>query len=1053
MRLAHISDIHIKNLKYHETYKIIFKELYQKLRDLKVDYIIQTGNLAHNKTAISPAYVDIASKFLKELADIAPTYMILGNHDCSLSAKTRQDAVTPIVWSLKHPNLYLLKNSQEVKISEDFVLNCLSICDKENWIIKPSDPDKINIALFHGVVKGSETEVGWKMEYGDISLEELKNFDFAFLGDIHRSNQILDDQGNCRFSGSLIQQNHGEENDKGFLVWDIESKEKFSVEHIKLDNPSPFITLELTSKGRIPKNILIPENAKLRLVASSSVTFDTMKRVIDIAKSKFKPESITFLNKSSAHLETELSETISGQENLRDIAVQEEMITNFLKNYEINQDVLKVVLELNRKYNFIISETDEEIQRNINWELVEFRWDNLFNYGKGNKINFENLRGSIGIFGKNWSGKSSIIEGLLYSVYNTISKNKRKNYDIINQNKNACEGIVKTKIGDFEYVIQRKSEKYEKKLHNNISDEAKTSVDFYKKNLLTKEIVSLNGDSRAETDKNIRKVFGTVDDFLLTNMSSQFGILSYINEGSTKRKEILARFLDLEFFEKKFRLAKEDAADLKANLKKMELVNYDEDIDKFQNLVKENKLKIEKQQTAFNKLKIKIASKEEENNKLDIKIASIPVEIIDIGKEEKKLILNKEKKEKLEQKKEDLEKIIKEKQEKLDKIDLFLSKTFDIEELKQKKSRIDGYVGELKNTQYSLESKTLVYNNNSKKAELLEQVPCEGKYSHCKFIKDAYEASISLKKIKEDINKIDETLKELEKKIENSEVKKIDEYFEKYELLVKEQLKLNMDLSSNKVEYQKIINMINDIQLLIKEGEKTVSLYYANKEKIDGLEKILHQKSVLEGEIKQLKQTLITSEGSILNSAKSLGSYEQQLVSTQEQKKVFWTLRKEYEAYDLLLRCLHTDGISYDVIKKKLPVINNEISKILANVVSFEVFFENDGKKLDIFIKYPKYKPRPLEMGSGAEKTISAMAIRLALLNVSSLPKSDIFILDEPATELDAELMDGFVRILELIKMYFKTVIVISHLDSLKDAVDQQLIIEKNASGYAYINQ
>ena len=33
-------------------------------------------------------------------------------------------------------------------------------------------------------------------------------------------------------------------------------------------------------------------------------------------------------------------------------------------------------------------------------------------------------------------------------------------------------------------------------------------------------------------------------DFLLTSMSSQLGALNFISEGSTKRKEILAKFLD-----------------------------------------------------------------------------------------------------------------------------------------------------------------------------------------------------------------------------------------------------------------------------------------------------------------------------------------------------------------------------------------------------------------------------------------------------------------------------------------------------------------------------
>jgi DNA repair exonuclease SbcCD ATPase subunit len=76
--------------------------------------------------------------------------------------------------------------------------------------------------------------------------------------------------------------------------------------------------------------------------------------------------------------------------------------------------------------------------------------------------------------------------------------------------------------------------------------------------------LSLNGTTRNETDANIRKQFGTIEDFLLTSMASQLDSLSFIKEGSTKRKEILAKFLDLEIFEKKFKLAKEDSSDLKA---------------------------------------------------------------------------------------------------------------------------------------------------------------------------------------------------------------------------------------------------------------------------------------------------------------------------------------------------------------------------------------------------------------------------------------------------------------------------------------------------------
>jgi DNA repair exonuclease SbcCD ATPase subunit len=63
-----------------------------------------------------------------------------------------------------------------------------------------------------------------------------------------------------------------------------------------------------------------------------------------------------------------------------------------------------------------------------------------------------------------------------------------------------------------------------------------------------------------------------------------------------------------------------------------------------------------------------------------------------------------------------------------------------------------------------------------------------------------------------------------------------------------------------------------------------------------------------------------------------------------------------------------------------------------------------------------------------------------------------VFILDEPGTALDAENMEGFIRILDMIKTQFKTVLLISHLDSLKDIVDRQIMIEK-IDGRAFVSE
>jgi len=59
------------------------------------------------------------------------------------------------------------------------------------------------------------------------------------------------------------------------------------------------------------------------------------------------------------------------------------------------------------------------------------------------------------------------------------------------------------------------------------------------------------------------------------------------------------------------------------------------------------------------------------------------------------------------------------------------------------------------------------------------------------------------------------------------------------------------------------------------------------------------------------------------------------------------------------------------------------------------------------------------------------------------MPKPDIIVLDEPGTALDEENMQGFITILDILKNFYKSVLLISHLDSLKDSVDSQIVIDK----------
>ena len=969
--------------------------------------------------------------FFQNLAAIAPTYVILGNHDGNLRNGSRQDALSPIAKAINDPNLILLKNAGETKINDKFCLNVLSVFDEENWI-EPSDYDAINIALYHGAIDKSKTDSNWTLG-GDHSIEIFEEFDFGFLGDIHKTQQ-LDKEGRIWYAGSTVQQNFGETLDKGYLLWDIKSKDEFTTRLITFDNPKPFVTLTLSEKGNLPR-AKPPEGARLRIVSESNVSLDKVRKAVDIAKFKYNPESVTYLNRAAGkQIKVAAPEGLEKQD-LRDLKTQEALMAEYLKEYEATEEVLEKVYELNKDFNKQIEE-NEDVMRNVNWSLQSLEWDNLFNYAEGNSIDFTKLEGIVGIFGKNYSGKSSIVDTLLYSMYNSTSKSIRKNLNIINQNKDECVATATIKVDGTDYIIERKSNKYTKRLKGVETQEATTDLEFYSQDGIGNH-TGLNGTSRQDTDKNVRKYFGTLPDFLATSMASQLDSLSFINEGSTKRKEFLAKFLDLEIFDKKFKMAKEASAEIKVALRRLEGIDFDTNIKDIKTEIIKSELAIEKNRAICNTLKEERVELTKEINTLNDMISSVPAEIIDPVMTAKEITQKEKTILQINAKKTDAQRTIDENKIKYEKIEDFL-KTFEIEKYKKKKESFTKVKEEL-------DSLILLLENLSVQKSLLVTEQDKVCISCHPLIGETVEGkSIEMRSVAKKIN-------DMGADHSHEEMIKVNEYIGKYDSLIEKRDQLANSITTSNLIIERADSLLFKEQIELDELKSKATEYEENKEAIENLKQLLADKDGLEKQSKEKEREMTSCEQKIMQLHKRHGSSEQKLSHTQEQHNEFRQLEQDFAAYHLFMVCCHPNGVSYEIIKERLPYINQEISKILTNIVEFEVFISNNEDKLDIFIKHPSHDPRPLEMGSGAEKTIASMAIRLAFLTVSSLPKSDLFILDEPGTALDEENMEGFVRILDMVKGYFKTVLLISHLDSLKDCVDMQINIEKR-SGYAHVN-
>ena len=984
------------------------------------------------------------------MAKICPVHVILGNHDGLIYNRDRQDAITPIVDAMENPNVFLHKNSGEHNIGHDIILNVLSVFDKDNWLTEPSDNSKINIALYHGSVAGCKTDTGFMLEHG-IDISNLQNFDYAMLGDIHKTNQQLDHEGRVRYCGSTIQQNHGESDDKGFLIWDIEDKDNFDVAHYQILNVNPFITVILTPKGKVPKNTVIPEGARIRIRSMNQITVGAMRKAQSVIQTKFNPESTTTQNNVSGvvgNIDEAIKEALG--EDLRDEKTQERLIREYLNDYELDESTISEVLAINRRLNTYAAGDTDEISRNIHWRLKNLEWDNLFNYGEGNSVDFEALSGVIGIFGENYSGKSSTIDSLCYALFNNTTKNVRKSYDMINQNKDTCRAKAVISIAGQDYVVERRSEKYTKRLKGVETKEAKTDVDFLIVDSAGEQ-KELNGLTKSGTDKNIAKYFGTIEDFLLTSMSSQTDSLTFIKEGSTRRKEILAKFLDLILFENKFVLAKEDASELKALVKAREGRNYGSEIGACAADVYRNEQAMQEQHSKCDSLKEELDVLEGDVATITFQIASIPAEIIDAEKTKAFLAQTKEEIVNLNETKDTTKKALAKDSKTLEQVNEFLS-TFDVEEYRARKENIislERDIDILSGEWNTINEKASVA---KRKATLLGEVPCGDKFLTCKLLKDAVAAESRLPELDGELYAITSRKKEKQKTLNLLSVATVDSHLEKYAALIVKKAEKERALTESQLLSEKLALEILSKERHANDLETDLEIYEKNREAIENLESLLKSRENKEKSLSNLQACLDGCEVEIMKLYKIHGSLEEKLSSLEADRETLNTKRGEYAAYDYFLRCMHPHGISSDIVKRRLPVINTEISKVLSNVVDFEIYLETDGRKLDVLIKHPKFDPRPIELGSGAEKTLAAIAIRLALLSVSTLPRGDVFILDEPGTALDENNMEGFSRIVDLIKLQFSKVILISHLDSLKDAADVTIDIDRK-DGFAHISQ
>jgi len=263
------------------------------------------------------------------------------------------------------------------------------------------------------------------------------------------------------------------------------------------------------------------------------------------------------------------------------------------------------------------------------------------------------------------------------------------------------------------------------------------------------------------------------------------------------------------------------------------------------------------------------------------------------------------------------------------------------------------------------------------------------------------------------------------------------------------EIQVERELSNliNKIATYETAEAKNESQLYTQ--TKLIEEYYKNEAQINKNKIVRGQLSVIRNSLVATKEHERKLNKIILSLNGTYSGLKSQIQTIKDRIQEVKDLEQQTNLFKYYLNALSKDGVSYELIEKALPMIEGEVNNILAQIVEFGIQFEIDGKNINANLVYGDQK-WSLEMSSGMERFVSGLAIRVALINICNLPRPNFLIIDEGFGTLDSENMQSLYRLFIYLKTQFEFVMIISHIDTMRDAVDNLVEIKKE-NGFSHV--
>ena len=711
--------------------------------------------------------------------------------------------------------------------------------------------------------------------------------------------------------------------------------------------------------------------------------------------------------------------------NIQDPKFQQKLFGEYIKMKDIKDanldDIIKIDDVINAHVNF------DAYSKYKSYKIKYAKWDNYLSYGKGNYFDFTKLKGLVLLNGEpeNQCGKTTFaIDLLRFALFGKSPKCPTLDsvFNIYLEDETEAMVEVGIEIEGVDYVIRRTITRPTLKKRTARS-KCKQKVEYFKTvNGSTELIENCEADSGTQTNNLIRETIGNVEDFNLVISATRKTLDNLLDMGQTDKGKLFSRWLGLLSIEEKEKIAKDEFKKLSKDLlsNRYNKASIETEITDMNSVISSNNNKIIELEDKLNKSNERINGFNKEKNDIQSRRKEIKSELvkIDITTIENKLLS-------LEN-----EKLIKNNECSIAKNEYDTIKNSVFDEGIYRKALLDKQRYENSNAEIKGQIKIIRANNANIEA-LIAQKICPTCHQE---IDVKAQSSVIEDNKKEEKRLISQgvmnkkMIDELSVSINNMETQRAN---------VQRKSNLEFKLSAIEVQIKNIDMSISDYQRQKNEIETNKDNIRYNNE-IDNKIRICDDSIRAENNVKeQLIREIQQYKSENNNYNTEIKNHKIVIDKLVEEEKIIrdWNLYQEL---------LGKNGIVKLVLKNALPIINNEVKRLLDGLCDFDVVMSvSDNNQICIDLQR-EGKSIDLSTGaSGFEGTIASLALRAALGNIAILPKCNGLVLDEILSGISAENMTNIMTLYHRMLNNYDFILHICHDTTLVDYHEQIVTVTK----------